>query len=363
MMSEQDIFQELRKKVNQRGVGFDATTTGVELKILKRIFTEEEAQMFMHLSWDLESSKRIADRVGQPHDTILTVLKRMAEKGQVFPKRKGDVHYYAAVPYAHGLFEHQVNKMDPEIAQMFEEYLWAERIQGEDDPDRKIEPAMPLRVIPVKQPVNIERPTASYEDVQQIIEGQDRIAVAKCACALQKGAVDGSCEQPLEVCLLFGFYAEYYVEQGYGRWIDQEEAMKVIDIAEEAGLVHQPSNTVNPGAICNCCPDCCLSLRVTKLFPNAADLANSIHYCKVDGDECSGCEVCVEICPMDAVVMGEQDVAVIDTPRCIGCGLCVNACPDEILMLAEKPEETRHQPPEKGHFMRTSEEFESNMKA
>ena len=356
-----DIYQELRKKINNRGVGFDATTSGIELKILKRLFTEEEARLYMHLSWDLESTGKIAGRTGHDPEKVSAILKRMAEKGLVFPKRKGDAHYYAAAPYAHGIFEHQVNRMDPEMAQMFEDYLWAERVQEDSEADREIEPGMPLRVIPVKTPVNIERPTASYEDVQQIIKGQDRIAVGKCACAVQNAAIGGSCKQPLEVCLFFGFYAEYYVEQGNGRWIDQEEALKIIDMAEAAGLVHQPSNTVNPGALCNCCPDCCMSLRVTKMIPNAAEIANSIHFCQVDADLCTGCETCVDICPMDAVDMDEDDIAAINKARCIGCGLCVNVCSTEALKLIEKPEETRHVPPETGKFMRTSDEFENNI--
>jgi len=357
----QDIYQELRKKINKRGVGFDATTSGIEIKILKRLFTEEEARMYMHLSWDLESTGKITERAGQDPEKISAILKRMAEKGLVFPKRKGEACYYAAAPYAHGIFEHQVNRMDPEIARMFEEYLWAERVQEDSETDRDIEPGMPLRVIPVKSPVKIERPPASYEDVQEIIKGQERIAVGKCACAAQKAAIDGTCKQPLEVCIFFGFYAEYYVEQGNARWIDQEEALKIIDMTEAAGLVHQPSNTVNPGAICNCCPDCCMSLRVTKTIPNAAEIANSIHFCQVEADLCNGCETCVDICPMDAIGLGEDDMAGIDMGRCIGCGLCVNACPTEALKLIEKPEETRHMPPETGKFMRTSDELENNI--
>ncbi len=356
----QDIYQELRKKINQRGVGFDKTTSGIEIKILKRLFTEEEARMYMHLSWDLESTGKISKRAGQDVEKVSAVLKSMAKKGLVFPKQKEKTSYYAAAPYAHGIFEHQVNRMDPEMAQMFEEYLWAERVQEDAGLERDIEPGMPLRVIPVKKPVKIERPIASYEDVQEIIKTQDRIAVGKCACAAQKAAIDGSCKQPMEVCIFFGFYAEYYVDQGNGRWIDQDEALEIIDKAEAAGLIHQPSNTVNPGAICNCCPDCCMSLRVTKMIPNAAEIANSIHFCQVDADLCSGCETCVDSCPMDAIKM-DDEIAAIDKGRCIGCGLCVNACPTEALMLIEKPEETRHVPPEKGKFMKTSEEFESGL--
>ncbi len=97
---------------------------------------------------------------------------------------------------------------------------------------------MPLRTIPVRAPVSVSRAVATYEDVEGMIRSKDRIAVAKCVCAVQKGLLETGCNQPLEVCLLFDFYADYYVELGNARAIGQEEAIEILDLSEKAGLVH-----------------------------------------------------------------------------------------------------------------------------
>lgn len=174
--------------------------------------------------------------------------------------------------------------------------------------------------------------------------------------------METGCTQPLEVCLLLGFYADYYIDLGMGRRITQEEALDILEMAEEAGLVHQFADSLDPGAICNCCPDCCGDLRMLKLIPNAAAFAISNHFSQVDPDLCNGCETCVDRCPMDAISISSEEVASINLERCIGCGLCVKTCPTEAMMLVSKPEEARREPPFTSQFMRSSQDIESTMK-
>ncbi len=51
---------------------------------------------------------------------------------------------------------------------------------------------------------------------------------------------------------------------------------------------------------------------------------------KIDKDECTGCEECVEACPAEAISM-KGDIAVIDDDECTECGACVDACPAEAI--------------------------------
>jgi hypothetical protein len=178
-MSE-DIYQRLRKGIGQHSAYFDATTTGVEIKFLQKLFTEEEAEMYLHLTENLETPQQIAERAKQDPETAAATLKRMAEKGLLFPKREGQTYYYAAAPFAHGILEHQVHRMDRELAELYEEYMFAEKIPEGPPPDPDAEVKLPLRTLPVNAPINVSRPIAPYEDVRELIMSQDRIAVTDC---------------------------------------------------------------------------------------------------------------------------------------------------------------------------------------
>jgi Na+-translocating ferredoxin:NAD+ oxidoreductase RNF subunit RnfB len=164
--------------------------------------------------------------------------------------------------------------------------------------------------------------------------------------------IDKGCRKPLEVCFSFGSHAEYYVENGLGRFITQEEALAVLDKCEEAGLVNQPANMINPGGMCNCCGDCCGVLKALNRLPNPAKSVFNDYYAQVDEQLCTACETCLERCQMGAISM-ETQAAVINLDRCIGCGLCVTTCPTEAITLELKPDAQRNDPPRSGKDLMT----------
>ena len=48
----------------------------------------------------------------------------------------------------------------------------------------------------------------------------------------------------------------------------------------------------------------------------------------VDADRCSGCRLCISVCPYKAVAYdAEKEVSVVNDVLCQGCGTCVAACP------------------------------------
>ena len=145
---------------------------------------------------------------------------------------------------------------------------------------------------------------------------------------------------------MFGSHADYYVENKMGRYITREEACQILDQCEEAGLVNQPANMVNPGGMCNCCGDCCGVLRALSLLPNPGELVHNRYWAVIDPEECIGCEACLERCQMNAIEV--EDTAKINAARCIGCGLCVTTCPVEAIQLEEKPKELQVPPPASG---------------
>lgn len=52
---------------------------------------------------------------------------------------------------------------------------------------------------------------------------------------------------------------------------------------------------------------------------------------KVDVDKCTGCESCVDVCPVEAIEMVDGKAVVSD--ECIDCGQCVDECPVEAIEM------------------------------
>jgi len=59
-----DVYERLREHLDTLPGGFPKTEDGVELRILRRLFTPEEAELAQHLRWKFEPASVIAKRAG-----------------------------------------------------------------------------------------------------------------------------------------------------------------------------------------------------------------------------------------------------------------------------------------------------------
>jgi electron transport complex protein RnfB len=350
-----DIYCRLRERLDQYSVGFSTTESGVELRILQRLFTEEEAEMYLNLTEDLRTAADIAKKANLDPETTEQLLLQMTRKGLTyprFPKTAGEPFHFAAAPYVHGILENQLKRMDKELADLFEQHFLVGPVTRGP---------IALRTIPVNTTVDDSLTVAPYDDVKQVLQRKDRIAIADCVCTTWQRARGETCDQPREVCILFDFYGEYFVDLGFGRWISQDEALSRLYECQEAGLVAQFSNSEDPEALCNCCPNCCGTLRGLKRLPFPGLILPHNYYSQVDAEACSGCEMCVDRCSMDAITMNTEEIAQIDMQRCIGCGLCVSSCPEQALSLEQKQADSIAVPPRRSEFMRPSSEIEGSI--
>lgn len=53
---------------------------------------------------------------------------------------------------------------------------------------------------------------------------------------------------------------------------------------------------------------------------------------------CLGGGSCVDVCPFNAITMGDKGIPIVDSEICTGCGICVEECPKNIINLFNKGE-------------------------
>jgi len=176
---------------------------------------------------------------------------------------------------------------------------------------------------------------ASYNQVRDLVRQQDVLCVSECICRKEQGLLGNSCQRPQEVCLGFGNFGRFYIDNKLGRQIRTEEALKILDLAEESALVLMPTNSERIESICCCCPCCCPTLKYAKMMPRPADVIQSYYQAKIDAELCTGCGLCPDRCQVDAIAEVDGMWSIIDG-RCIGCGLCISSCPVEAMSMVAK---------------------------
>ncbi|MBI5118276.1 4Fe-4S binding protein [Candidatus Poribacteria bacterium] len=327
-MSE-NVYARLREYLDKMPNGYPATDSGVEIRILKKLFSPEDAEFVMKLTQHPESAREIAKRLGINESKTTEKLENLTRRGLIFRLRKGKSVRYNTVQFLSGIFDFQLPHMDREYAEMIEEYM-----------PSVARSLMPLktkqaRVVPVGSAIDAAPEVATYNRVRELVKNHDLIAVAHCRCRREQGLLGHNCDRPSETCFFFGVWAQYYIDTGMGRELSKDEAMKLFAMAEESKLVLCASNTQELMFICSCCPCCCVAFKLLKLTENPGDLVLSYYRAAINPDVCTACGACLERCQINAIAEKDGVMEVLPA-RCIGCGLCVSACPTDAIKLEEK---------------------------
>ncbi|MFX0031861.1 MAG: 4Fe-4S binding protein [Candidatus Hermodarchaeota archaeon] len=340
---EKDIYRRLQLHLDKMPIGFPATRSGSDIRLLKHLFSPEEAEvaMFLKFGWDRDLEtldtiyERVKNKVSSKED-LEQKLDSIAKKGLIMFKREDAVKFYGNALLMVGIFEFQVNNLDKlpkEFIKDFHEYIdegWLKetfRVKGAQ-----------LRTIPVEESIDVEQIITDYDNIKKLIETTEGpYMVTNCICRQVKDIMESPCEitSRRELCLGFGYGAKIYIEQGWGREITKEESLDILKQNQEDGLVLQPDNSQELCFICSCCSCCCESLSRYIKLPNPGHITVSNYYAKVDSESCTGCETCIEICPMKAIIM-EDNISQVIQKRCIGCGNCIVKCPSEAIELVKK---------------------------
>lgn len=202
-----------------------------------------------------------------------------------------------------------------------------------------------LRTVPIEEAVPSQNLILDIDSARQIIRQAEIITAAPCPCRTQLqqvGKRDEKCPAPndVDLCLQINRFAYHFIQRGIGEQISQEEALRRLGMAEDAGLVHQVRNNVKKDMLmCNCCACCCTGLYMTHKLDYAV-YAKSRFQVHLDEALCNGCGKCVKRCQFKAVTLDRsrpksERIAEFDLDKCYGCGNCVVTCPMQALSLKE----------------------------
>lgn len=334
-----EIYRRLAKVLETLPNGFPETESGIEIRLLKKIFRPEDVELFCDLRLQFETAQQIAERTGRSPVGLEEHLTQMWQRGQIFGADIGGVRIFKMVPWAFGIYEFQLPHLDREMAQMCEEYM---PVFGKQFFENK--PQLML-VVPVEKEIQATHEALPYEKVSTIIGNGKSFLVQDCICKKEQGLMDNPCAKPLEVCLAIAPLEGIFDNPRSGRKITKDEAYKLVHECEENALVHLTWN-VESGHffICNCCGCCCGVLRSINEL-GIRDAVNSCYYAEIDPEMCAACGTCAdERCQVNAIEEGEDAYSVIKA-SCIGCGLCVSTCPSEaIALIRRQPQEIANPP-------------------
>ena len=335
----QDLYRNLQIHLDQFPIGFPATKSGVELRILKYLFNDEEAFVGTKLDWTYATLEQIYKSINKNKMSIAELektLDSMVKKGTLNFKTENETKFYANIPFVVGIFEYQVNKLTKNFIEDFSEYLTS--VFGVELLGTKISQ---FRTIPIEESITPENHVANYDELKIVIENSvEPIGVANCVCRQSKDLIGEPCKQTdmRETCLYFGTVGQLFLSQGWARPINKKEALEILRKAEDNGLVMQAGNTEQPEFMCACCRCCCEILTKINLVPRPSRIISGNFYAEVNPDLCTGCGTCIERCPINAFKVTDGISKVI-LKRCIGCGVCVPTCPEEAIQLKKKDTE------------------------
>jgi len=353
-----DVYEKLADALDGLPAGFPRTDSGVELRILKLVFSPEEATLASELSREIEPIDAIAERVGLTMEEAEAKLVDMAEKGMVVPGEKDGKRAFrlnsgfaamAQMLERNIISSLRLSPMDGldthQLIHLREEYL----ANGAYVATHKVPPS-DSRVVPAQKAVKPEE-LLPFDDIHEILRSAKSFGVAHCNCRLEKDDVGlRKCEFPTKTCIFFSpLEGEPYPWRKTCVYdsISKQQFLEIFDNAEEIGLVHTMSNVISGegyGWICNCCGDCCIALRGITEFGVKNAVAPANYFSVIDAEKCNECGLCVERCQVHAISNEGGDI-VVDRDRCIGCGICVTGCPMDAARMERKSDAEIVKPP------------------
>jgi Na+-translocating ferredoxin:NAD+ oxidoreductase RNF subunit RnfB len=347
-MVGKDLYRKLGKKID--GLSMRAPWNDKLYAILKELYSPEEAELVIKMPYGLATLDKIEKVTGYDQDYLKKHLTNMSSKGLVMDIHAHGNYYYMLSPVIIGIFEFTMmrtgdNLNSKEWARLFYDYM-----EGDDaffranfGKDKKISP---LRALPYEEAFEESEyvEVLDYEKAAHIVEQSDKFAIGICSCRHEKMHLgEKKCDIPLETCSTFGHATEYLIRNNMAKEVSKTEMLENLARSREMRLVLNADNIKQDiSFICHCCGCCCGILLGISKFGYPHTIVTSNYIAKSDTDICSGCETCVEACPINAITMNDDDNPVIDESICMGCGVCALDCETGAMRLVRREQRVLH---------------------
>lgn len=309
-------------------------------RILQLLMTPVQAQIAALLP---ATPDELAQKLNLKTDRVKKELEALFVKGVVIPK---DFSTLEGARFARSTIQlHDATEADarsdqtvgPELLDAWEDFCQNEwYAQKAQEYARR--PAPQERVIPAYRAIADILGVSPYDDVREILKASPLTGVVPCSCRRQVRKKDAI----IESCLQFGRSAEYAIARGSGKKLSYDEALAIVDQAEEDGEVHMWRNwrTFTYGLMCNCTNDACVAWTplLQHDVPISQRVQKSRFQAEVDQGLCDGCQVCIDRCQFDAIDMqkpagSKKFKALVSAEKCWGCGVCVLKCDPKALRM------------------------------
>ena len=362
-----DIYERLADALDALPAGFTRTPSKLEIKLIKMVFTAEEALIASTLSRKPETAAEIAKRVGLPLDKVTVLLEGMIPRRMVRldtlaletgvkglgkveakPGQKAQaesVKRYRLSPFLVGWYESFVANNPPEVkefARTYEQYV----IEGGGEKILSPRPGS-QGVIPYRgslKPEWLER--EPHNDIDAHFKRHERFLVIDCVCKMEKVAAHGhSCELPIRRCGFVGLPPQTALSANV---LTRDEAVKLWQELDAMGnMVIEGFYGFTMGAEepqfvggCHCCGCCCTILQGGRMGNLTETVERSNYRVVKDQAKCTNCGECVRRCQFFAqTTEPKHDKPVYHREKCVGCGACVMGCKFDALRLEPVSEE------------------------
>jgi len=342
MAKGDNVYRELQMHLDRQPVGYPKTISGSDIKVLKYIFTPEEARIAMFLDYRFQSLELICEKAashGYTQDEVKENLHQIAKKGGIGYRHRDGQIFYCNMPLVVGMYEGFLNNLSPAFIEDFEKYTGSPSFGIS-----LISTAVPqMRTIPIAESITPEHQVSTFDHVSVLMEkSPGPFAVVDCICRKKKAMQGEKCRvtDKKETCMAVNEVATAALTHGIGREISKQDAIDLLAENTKAGMVLQPSNTQEIEFVCSCCGCCCGMLDLHKQLPRPLDFWAANYFAVMDMDKCTQCGICAKKCQVEAITLkkkkGKITKVKLKTKKCIGCGNCVAACKFEAIALVKK---------------------------